>query len=266
VDFWKYQANGNDFVIFDDRLGSFCEAPVAHFEFTCDRKKGVGADGILFLKKSMKADFKMIYLNADGNEVSMCGNGARAITHFVHYVIKMKQTNDYSFETQNGIYHSRVGEDGKIFLDMTELYDEEAVEIQDLFPEAKSFYYANTGVPHCVFEVQDVVDFDLLGRSPKMRYDERFTEGVNINVFEVLNPGELKMRTYERGVEAETLACGTGTIAVALAYQKKYGDLKNVLIHSLGGELNVVLDNEKKKREYSGDVELVFQGKFLDPI
>ncbi|MBT7611084.1 MAG: diaminopimelate epimerase [Bacteriovoracaceae bacterium] len=266
MNFWKYQANGNDFVIFDDRLSLFCSAPSAHFEFICDRKRGVGADGVLFLKKSMKADFKMIYLNADGNEVSMCGNGARAITHFVHNVIQMQQTDEYIFETKNGIYHSRVGTSGKIFLDMTELYDEGAVEIKDLFPEAKSYYYANTGVPHCVFEVENVDQFDLMGSAPKMRYDTRFKEGVNINVFQVLGPSELKMRTYERGVEAETLACGTGTIAVALAYQKQYGNQKQLLIHSMGGELYVILDNEKNKREYSGEVKLVFQGKFLDPI
>lgn len=263
MNFWKYQANGNDFVIFDDRLGTFCDAPIGHFEFICDRKKGVGADGILFLKKSMKADFKMIYLNADGKEVSMCGNGARAITHFVHHVVKMKQTSDYSFETQNGIYHSRVDGTGKIFLEMTELYDEEKIDISDLCPEAKSNYYANTGVPHCVFEVEDVSRFDLLGRAPKMRHDARFPSGVNINIYQIINQSELKMRTFERGVENETLACGTGTVAVALAFQKHHGQKSEILIHAPGGDLSIVL--EKEKREYSGQVELVFQGQFLDP-
>jgi diaminopimelate epimerase len=264
VNFWKYQANGNDFVLFDDRLASFCDAPIGDFEFICDRKIGVGADGILFLKKSMKADFKMIYLNADGNEVSMCGNGARAITHFVHEVVQMKQTKNYSFETQNGIYYSRIDDNGKIFLNMTELYDEDTINISDLCPEAKSHYYANTGVPHCVFEIEDIDKFDLLGRAPKMRYDGRFKEGVNINIYEMVNESELKMRTFERGVENETLACGTGTVAVALAFQKYHGQKNEILIHAAGGELSVVL--EKDKREYSGQVELVFQGQFLDPI
>jgi diaminopimelate epimerase len=264
MDFWKYQANGNDFVIFDDRLSSFCDAPKGHFEFTCDRKKGVGADGVLFLKKSMKADFKMIYLNADGKEVSMCGNGARALTHFVHNIIRMKKNPEYSFETQNGIYQSRLDKNGKIFLNMTELYDEDAVEIKDLFPLAKSFYYANTGVAHCVFEVEDVDQCDLLKISPSIRFDSRFKDGVNVNVFQVLGPDELKMRTYERGVEAETLACGTGTVAVALAFKKHHGEISKVKIQSPGGELFVTLKDDK--REYSGQVECVFQGKFLDPL
>ena len=277
LDFWKYQANGNDFVIFDDRRSQFCESPSAHFSFICDRKKGVGADGILFLKTSMKADFKMIYLNADGGEVSMCGNGARALTHFVHHVIKLKGRNpeekkitDYVFETQNGIYNSRVNEDGKIFLTMTELYDENAIDLSDFLPSEKILdrYYVNTGVPHCVFEVEDVDKFDLLSQAPTIRYDKRFEEGVNINVYQVLQPGDLKMRTYERGVENETLACGTGTIAVALTYAKKHGvntgSQLGINFQTLGGHLQVLLDEDK--REFSGDVDLVFQGHFLDPI
>lgn len=277
MDFWKYQANGNDFVVFDDRRSKFSEAPAAHFAFICDRKKGVGADGILFLKTSMKADYKMVYLNADGGEVSMCGNGARALTHFVHHVIKLKGRNpdekketQYTFETMNGIYQSRVDEDGKIFLTMTELYDEDAVEIGDFLADHKILdrRYMNTGVPHCVFEVESVDEFDLLKEAPSIRYDKRFSEGVNVNVYQVLQPGDLKMRTYERGVENETLACGTGTMAVALTYAHKYGTGSSgqlgINFETPGGHLQVMI--EEDKREFSGEVHLVFQGHFLDPI
>jgi len=277
LDFWKYQANGNDFVIFDDRRSNFSESPAAHFEFVCDRKKGVGADGVLFLKTSMKADYKMIYLNADGGEVSMCGNGARALTHFVHNIIKLKGRNpdekketEYTFETMNGTYCSRVDEDGKIFLTMTELYDEDAVDISDFLEDHNILdrRYMNTGVPHCVFEVENVEEFDLLEEAPPIRYDKRFKEGVNVNVYQVLQPGDLKMRTYERGVENETLACGTGTMAVALTYVKKYGADSSAQLginfETPGGHLQVLVEGEKK--QFSGEVKLVFQGHFFEPI
>ena len=266
MNFWKYQANGNDFVIFDDRRGSLVKRESAFFNRICDRKIGVGADGILFLKESLTADYKMVYLNADGNEVSMCGNGARALTHFVHNIAKLGASSEYTFETQNGVYNSRVSDNGRVYLTMTELYDEGAIEISDLIRDAEYSYYLNTGVPHCVFKMAGIDEFPLEKKGSEIRFDQRFEAGVNVNIFEVIKVGEnhseLKMRTFERGVEAETLACGTGAMAVALTYLKSEKKVDEVKIQTPGGTL--VISIQGSKREFSGDVRLVFEGHFLE--
>ncbi|MCO4794616.1 MAG: diaminopimelate epimerase [Bacteriovoracaceae bacterium] len=253
--FWKYQANGNDFVIFDDRKSTMDKDNKKLFRNICDRKYGIGADGILFLESSPGHDFKMTYLNADGGEVDMCGNGARAI---VDLASKLLAKKPFSFETKKGIYEGEVLEDGTVCVSMNELYDVESLDVSDLYSEAKNSYFANTGVPHCVYQVEDVNSIDLVSIARPIRSDHRFSEGTNVNFYEVQRD-KVKMRTYERGVEDETLACGTGTIAVALSYVLHHGEVEELSIETPGGLMKVQFRD--KKRFLIGNVSNPFTGE-----
>ena len=253
--FWKYQANGNDFVIFDVREKSLDYSNKYLWGRICDRKYGVGADGVMFFAPSEIHDFKMIYLNADGGEVDMCGNGARAM---VHLAKELLGKTPVSFETRKGVYEGEVLSDGKVSVSMNELYGVEEVPISDLFSEGKNSYFANTGVPHCVYEVYDVDQVELEKVAPPIRYENRFCEGTNVNFFDIKN-GKVRMRTYERGVEGETLACGTGTVAVALAYSKHHGEVKELEIQTPGGLMKVQFKDGK--RILSGEVSNLFIGE-----
>jgi len=256
--FWKYQANGNDFVIFDVRDNSLDYSKKSLWGKICDRKYGVGADGVLFFAPSQDHDFKMIYLNADGGEVDMCGNGARAMVHVASILLGKTPV---SFETKKGVYEGEVLSDGRVSVSMNELYAVEEVSIGDLFSEAKNSFFANTGVPHCVYEVEDVDKIELVEIARPIRYDKRFPEGTNINFYDVKD-GSIRMRTYERGVEGETLACGTGTVAVALSYRKHHEEIDELEIQTPGGLMKVQFKNGKRflsggvSNPFSGDLDL----------
>ncbi|MFT6068454.1 MAG: diaminopimelate epimerase [Bacteriovoracaceae bacterium] len=236
VNFWKYSATGNDFIVFDDREG---KTPQLDWEALCHRETGLGADGILLLGKSEKADFKMTYLNADGGEVEMCGNGGRAISHFAKNELGIEPMNkaEYRFETLEGVYSSTV-EDDFIRLNMTEFDEWKLIDISSFYPSEKSIYM-KTGVPHCIYLVDSVDKIDLMQVSPPIRYNKLFEKGVNINFIEKVSDHHLKMRTYERGVEGETLACGTGATAAALASNEFFGWKDKVRIDAPGGELEI---------------------------
>lgn len=242
VKFWKYSATGNDFIVFDDREG---ETPALNWEALCHRETGLGADGILLLGKSDKADFKMTYLNADGGEVEMCGNGGRAISHFAKNELGIlpKEGSEYKFETLEGVYSSTV-EDDFIRLNMTEFDEWKAIDINSQF-SSKASIYMKTGVPHCIYLVDSVDEIDLVKTARPIRYNELFSRGTNINFIEKVADHHLKMRTYERGVEGETLACGTGATAAALAANEFFGWEKKVRIDAPGGELEIHFEGSK---------------------
>jgi len=242
--FWKYSATGNDFVVFDDRKG---DVPVLDWQALCDREKGIGADGILLLRSSDKGDFKMTYLNADGGEVEMCGNGGRAISHFAKTELGINPKNTssklFEFETLEGVYNSTV--DGEfVRLNMTEFAEWKKFDISPYYP-AKDSIYMKTGVPHCVYLVHSVDEVDLMSHAPPIRYNEIFERGTNVNFIEKLGDHHIKMRTYERGVEGETLACGTGATAVALACNEFFGFKDEVKIEAPGGELIIQFEGEQ---------------------
>lgn len=260
IQFKKYNATGNDFIVIDNREGIVDANDKKLWESLCRLKTGIGADGVLLVEKSAKYDFKMRYINADGGEVSMCGNGARAITAFVHTDLAFNKSH-YQFETMNSVYESFLDSEFGYRLKMTELYDVEKIAVGDLVPSEKS-RYLNTGVPHCVYEVKDVAHFDVYNHGKKVRYDARFEKGTNANFYEVLKAGVVKIRTYERGVENETLSCGTGAVATALsaAHFHQYRDL--VVLETLGGTLAVKFSDDLKEIYLCGKVEKVFEGSF----
>lgn len=236
LNFWKYSATGNDFIVFDVRDGKI---PDLDWEALCHRKTGLGADGILLLGESGRADFKMTYLNADGGEVEMCGNGGRAISHFAKNELGIEPAREgqYLFETLEGVYSSTVEEDF-IRLNMTEFSDWKGIDISSYYAASRSIYM-KTGVPHCIYLVDSVDKIDLMKVAPPIRYEKVFEKGTNVNFIEKVSDHHLKMRTYERGVEGETLACGTGATAAALASNEFFGWNKKVRIDAPGGELEI---------------------------
>jgi len=263
LNFEKYSGTGNDFVVIDNRKLAINTQHKASWAQICDRKLGVGADGVLFVEPSEKYDFKMRYLNADGGEVDMCGNGARVLIHFVHENLKLKVESNYVFETANGVYKASMDSKFGVKLQMVELYNVDKIKISDLAPLENSLYL-NTGVPHCIFHVKEADAVDLQNHGAKVRYDKRFENGVNSNYFEVIEDNIIKLRTYERGVEGETLACGTGAVAAALACSKFFSWEKEVEVRMPGGILTILFNAGHSEVYLCGQVEKIFSGSLLN--
>ncbi len=211
LEFWKYEGAGNDFIMLDGRqtLPEFSAAGIAAL---CNRHRGIGADGLIVLLPEKGYDFRMRYFNADGGEVSMCGNGGRCLALFAHHLGIGGQ--EKRFIGTDGPHTARIcsstGDEGVVELGMI---DVESYEFGD-----RSFFL-NTGVPHYVEFVPDVAAVDVENRGREIRYAERFAAGggTNANFAQIEGHGQIRVRTYERGVEGETLACGTGAVACAIA-------------------------------------------------
>jgi len=261
INFTKFNATGNDFIVIDNRKQNFKAEDKAKWAGLCCLKTGIGADGVLLLEESSSVDFKMRYINADGGEVEMCGNGARAITAFAHEELDTKK-EAYKFETMNGIYECSLDATYGYRLKMTELYDIGKIPLNDLDSKmhAKKSFYMNTGVPHAVFEIENISEYPVFDNGRIVRYDERFPKGSNANFFEVTSPNHIKIRTYERGVENETLSCGTGATATALVAAKFYGWNDEVVLETMGGVLAVKFSKDLKDIYLCGKVEKIFMG------
>jgi diaminopimelate epimerase len=232
IQFSKYQGTGNDFVIIDNRDGSIVLSN-QQIAFLCDRKFGVGSDGLIMLGTASNYDFSMAYYNADGTEGTMCGNGGRCLVQYAndHGIVKEK----YHFIAIDGPHEAKIECNGWIHLKMS---DVQAVET------GEDFFVTNTGSPHYVQLVKSVENFDVVTAGKAIRYNERFrVEGVNVNFIE-FNDDHLFVRTYERGVENETYSCGTGVTASALTtHLNKLGEHR-VSIKTIGGELAVNFNNK----------------------
>jgi diaminopimelate epimerase len=223
--FTKMNGAGNDFVLLDNRAGGL-HLPPEVIARLCDRHRGVGADGVLLaeIPFDSQAELRMRYFNADGGEAEMCGNGARCFARFGAKLLAggnggSREREQLSFQTQAGVIHAQL-EGGSVKLAMSQPVD--GAELGRLEAGgallAQSFFL-NTGVPHVVVPVADAdqVDVPAIGRA--IRYHQRFApRGANANFIQALGPREIVLRTYERGVEGETLACGTGATASALVH------------------------------------------------
>ncbi|MDD5449213.1 MAG: diaminopimelate epimerase [Candidatus Omnitrophica bacterium] len=247
VEFVKMVASGNDFVIVDGAKGSM----VSKFaKEICDRKYGAGADGLIILEKSKKADFKMRIFNPDGSEPSMCGNGARCAALFFVQSPKSKVTSHkIKFETKAGIIEAEVNRN-VIRLKMPNPRDIWVNIDLNIGSQFYKVHYINTGVPHAVFFVGncDTINVREVGR--QIRYHKQFQpEGANADFAQIINDKTLKIRTYERGVEDETLACGTGSVASALlAHYLKLTKKSPVAVETRGGEVLKVYFDFKDDR------------------
>jgi diaminopimelate epimerase len=232
IQFSKYQGTGNDFVIIDNRDGSIALSNT-QIAFLCDRKFGVGSDGLIMLGTANEYDFSMAYYNADGTEGTMCGNGGRCLVQYAHDHGIVKE--NYVFIAIDGPHEAKIESNGWIHLKMS---DVNAVET------GENFFVTNTGSPHYVQLVNDIKQFDVFANGKEIRYNDRFkADGVNVNFIE-FHDDHLFVRTYERGVENETYSCGTGVTAAAITTHLHKTGAHRVSIHTLGGELAVSFNNQ----------------------
>lgn len=252
--FYKYQGTGNDFVMIDNRQETFDKADTKMVAFLCDRRFGVGADGLILLENHPVYDFKMVYYNADGNESTMCGNGGRCLSAFAKQLGVIDEIG--TFEAIDGLHHVVI-QDNIVKLQMQ---DVETIETH------QKHVFLNTGSPHHVQLVEDLKTFNVKAEGAKIRYSELYGKaGSNINFIHPESTNTFAVRTYERGVEDETLSCGTGVTAVAIAMHKT-GKTTNdlVTLNTEGGKLQVnfdVIDGVYKNVWLIGPATLVFKGE-----
>ncbi len=267
IEFFKMNGSGNDFIIIDNMRKKISSDEFRKFvPAICRRKLSVGADGVIILEPSAVADFKWRFFNSDGSEAEMCGNGSRCAAKFAF--LKGIAGKNLKFETIAGIIEAEIKEETVKVL-ITEPFDMK-MDYEIYIDENKYFISSiNTGVPHVVKFVKELENYDVLKMGRKIRNHEIFKpNGTNVNFVSVLNRDTLKIRTYERGVEDETLACGTGSVAAALIAFKKGFVRAPVKVKNMGGETLTIYfendDNGFKRVFLEGDARLVYEGKFLE--
>jgi diaminopimelate epimerase len=226
IAFHKYEATGNDFVIIDNRNGNYSFS-VDQIKKICDRKFGVGADGLMLIEKHSALDFDLIYYNSDGSP-SLCGNGSRAA---VKMASSLGMINGHaSFNAYDGIHEGDLLPNSIVRLKMNDVSE---------VKKSNEGIFINTGSPHFILTVEDVKKIPVVAEGRKIRYSDTFKpSGTNANFIELLSNNSIFVRTYERGVEDETLSCGTGVTAAALAASVQ-GYSSPIKIMTLGGELSV---------------------------
>lgn len=257
IKFYKYQATGNDFIIIDAREENLV-LEKKDIQFLCDRHFGIGSDGLIIFGNSDKADFSMQFFNPDGSGGMMCGNGGRSIVKFASD--KGVISDSCSFIAPDGLHFATINND-IISLKMTN---------PTLLQRFEDGYYINTGTSHFVVFEEDLNKINIIEKGRSIRYDERFSHynGCNVNFVEEISLNNIRIRTYERGVEDETLACGTGICAAALTYSIEKG-LKNgkhtINISAKGGDLQVEFekksDNSLSEVYLIGTANNVFEGE-----
>ncbi len=256
--FYKYQGTGNDFVMIDNRDQKISKNDTKLVRRLCDRKFGIGADGLILLEKPDKPedDFKMVYFNADGNESSMCGNGGRCLVAFAKFlgIIEDKAR----FTAIDGP-HEAAMDNSVVSLKMQDVHE---------IIESGDFLFLDTGSPHHITFAEGISKKDIKKEGAAIRYSDRYSNGgTNVNFVEVNSEDSFSVRTYERGVEDETLSCGTGVTAVALAaYASGKTNSQKVKLITQGGELFVQF--KKTEEGYtdiwlSGPAEQVFKGEIV---
>lgn len=254
VPFYKYQGTGNDFILIDNRMEKFPKNDTKMVSLMCDRRFGIGADGLILLENDKSAAFSMVYFNSDGRPGSMCGNGGRCIVSFAGF-LGMIDTQT-TFKAVDGL-HVAVLEGPNVRLKM-----QPVTEIREK-PEA---LFLDSGSPHHVQMIKGLKDFAVAEEGARLRYGLYGEKGSNINFVEHLGDNKFYVRTYERGVEAETLSCGTGATAVALAMHYSGRTVKeSVILKTPGGELQITFKKNGQGYEdiyLTGPAEQVFNGEW----
>ena len=256
--FYKYQGTGNDFIIFDNRNnagnGHFTTEEIKHL---CDRRFGIGADGLMLLENATGYDFAMKYYNSDGREGTMCGNGGRCMVRFA-YDLGIHKTS-YKFLAPDGVHVAEMDLNGVVRLKMKD------VSKVDM-PESDQ-YVLDTGSPHFVKFMENVNKHDVTREGQSIRYNKKYADkgGINVNFVQNIDDHTIFVRTYERGVEAETYSCGTGVTASALMAAHNEVGFNQVDVQTLGGKLSVEFDKIDEERYsniwLSGPAEFVFKGE-----
>ena len=254
IQFYKYQGTGNDFIILDNRNWTYTHLTTEQIRFLCERRFGIGADGLMLLNPHSTYDFEMKYYNADGKEGSMCGNGGRCLVKFAYHMGIHK--NEYKFIAIDGEHEAEIDDDGIVSLKMKDVHS---------VTERHGEYELNTGSPHLVKIVSDVMELDVYRNGMEIRYSSHYAkEGINVNFVEQQSEDTIMVRTYERGVEDETLSCGTGVTASALMNFHNDVGFNNVTVITRGGKLTVEFDRIDEDNYENiwlcGPAEKVYQG------
>ncbi|ODT93367.1 MAG: diaminopimelate epimerase [Sphingobacteriales bacterium SCN 48-20] len=252
--FSKYQGTGNDFILLDNREGIYNTLSTEQIRHLCDRRFGIGADGLMLLNNHEGYDFEMKYFNADGREGSMCGNGGRCLVRFAYHLGIHR--NEYKFLAVDGDHEAEIDTDGIVSLKMKDV---------DKIRRQNGDSILNTGSPHYVKVVSDVMDMDVYKKGRDIRYSKEYEqEGINVNFVEQTGEDKIIVRTYERGVEDETYSCGTGVTAAAMVCYHNENGFNDVQVKTLGGKLNVEFDRIEERYInvwLSGPAEKVYDGK-----
>tara|TARA_Y100000588_G_C14002306_1_gene816267 strand:- start:32 stop:805 length:774 start_codon:yes stop_codon:yes gene_type:complete len=250
LSFYKYQGTGNDFVMVDNREDVFPKDDLKLIAQLCDRRFGIGADGVILIENAANADFEMVYYNPDGSQ-SLCGNGSRCAVMFAKQLGIIADETD--FLAIDGMHKATInGDEVRLLMNDVAGYEQIGED-----------FLIDTGSPHYIRYNNNVSELDMIAEGQSVRYAERFkAKGVNVNLIQQLGDAELKIRTYERGVEGETLSCGTGCTAAALSLGLK-NNVEEVTLQAVGGTLKVTFekaDNGFKNIYLIGPAKQVFAG------
>lgn len=252
IEFYKYHGTGNDFVLIDNRDSYLSKVENDLVVKMCDRKFGIGADGLILLEKHPTVDFTMIYYNADGNPGSMCGNGGRCIVSFAKFLNII--SSEAVFETSDGLHSASVN-GSQVSLKMNDVSE---ISINE------EFTFLDTGSPHHVTMVEDLSRYDVYSKGKQIRNDRYGIAGANVNFVAQVESDLFSVRTFERGVEDETLSCGTGVTAVAIAMHATGKTNSEIIrLKTAGGDLEVSFhktDTGYENVHLKGPAELVFKG------
>ncbi len=257
IHFQKWQATGNDFIIVDNRNKILKNLSSEWISMICDRNFGVGADGFMFIQNHQNLDFEMRYFNADGNEAEMCGNGARSIIGFARSLGIIADST--TFQAIDGIHNGWITRQDHYRIKMVDV---------DVINSVDRGLFLNTGVPHLVIVTADPDQIAIVKQGREIRYSKEFApDGTNVNFID--NRSDIiRMRTYERGVENETLSCGTGAVASAIAteYMNNSGKSKYE-VQASGGLLKISFnrsDTDQFRDIYlEGEAKMVFKGDIV---
>ncbi|HEY5704464.1 MAG TPA: diaminopimelate epimerase [Terrimicrobiaceae bacterium] len=262
LSFTKMNGAGNDFILFDNRDGKLPLNP-SRIALLCDRHRGIGADGVLAVEPPVQgADFRMRYYNADGGEAEMCGNGARCFARFVQ---RLGASNaEISFETMAGTVRASFPGD-QVRVVMSDPHSYRPPVGLEIHGRTLEVHFVNTGVPHAVVFTEDIEAVDVSRDGAALRYHSAFSpKGTNANFVQVLSPDSIAIRTYERGVEGETLACGTGVCAAALLHHLRTHSPPPVNVKVRGGDtLQVAFEASERgihNVTLTGPADFVFEG------
>jgi diaminopimelate epimerase len=255
IEFYKYQGTGNDFVMIDDRSEFFDLRAHELIARLCHRKFGIGADGLILIRNHSEADFEMIYYNSDGHRTTLCGNGSRCAVQFANQLGIV--SGACTFMTVEGILDGKI-ENNEIHIKMPDVKEAE------IYPD---HYFLNTGSPHHICHVRHVQNYDVFHEGRKIRNGAPyFKKGTNVNFVEAISKSEIFVRTYERGVEDETLSCGTGVVAAALV-QGLEGASSPVKVITLGGNLQISFEKDENRGFRNiyliGPAVYVYKGEYL---
>ena len=255
INFYKYQGAGNDFILIDNRNDLFLLDKIEFAKKICCRRFGVGSDGVIFIENHHSFDFEMDFFNPDGSK-SFCGNGSRCAVAFAKYLAVFSE-NKTVFEAIDGRHEAEIlGRQVKVNMNPVKTIE-----------KIKNDYFLNTGSPHYIKYVNDFSELDIVEYGRSIRYSNQFkVNGTNVNIVKENSALSISIKTYERGVEAETLACGTGATACALSFANNNKLTKGeVEVKAVGGDLKVFFEKESegfKNIWLQGPAEFVFKGEF----